>query len=244
MHVLYSSTIPGHISSCVLVSAVLHSVNVWCSALVLSAAFCVLLFVGLCLCFSCLAMATILFVLMQTDFGTWLPAATFLQLLAVARLDGSIFKNLHLIRRLGQLYNDLVDASSAALLAGLYCPGLHGRVPGTLLLEGSLQGLFLADVFQRLGFTSRDVRDLDTVIQPLVPDAPGQTFAAWRCLNEDTLVWLSLQLFLASPSMRTPVSYHLLQRPGKTAFVVNFQVENLRAAFVFQTAIIVIEDSD
>ena len=45
----------------------LHSVNVWCSALVLSAAFCVLLFVGLCLCFSCLAMATILLVLTQTD---------------------------------------------------------------------------------------------------------------------------------------------------------------------------------
>ena len=201
-------------------------------------------FNGLCLPTSFLAMATPLLLLLHCDFGSWLPTATFMQLLAVARLDGSTLKNLDWIRSLGQCYNDLIDASSAALLAGVFCPGMRGRPGGTLFLERSVPGIFLADVFQRLGFTLGDVRDLDNVIRPLVPETPRDTFAAWCCLNADTPVWLSLKLFLRSLSVCARLSYHLLERPGNAAFVVDFQVDNLRAAFVFQTPTIVLEDSD
>ena len=191
-----------------------------------------------------MALPLLTMLLLQCDFASWLPAAALLRLLAVRRLEPSVLTNLQFVRALSSTFNELVDASSAALLAGVYCPGLDGRVPGTLMLERSVAGLFFNDVLDRLGFVPGDERDLGPVVQRLVPGPSGHIFAAWCCINEPTPVWLSLQLFLQSIDPQNRFSYHWLQRPTHTAFVVVLRIGSLRAALVFEATPIVITDSD
>ena len=236
MHVLYSSTIPSHFSSCVLVSAVLtfcervvHVRSLLCAPLCRALSLLLLPRHGH---DSACAYANRLWVLAPSSHflavacrGT--PGRVDLQ---ESPLDPSSWPTLQwsggrfLRRSAGRtLLPWPARARSRDVVAGRLFAGSRFPTPWLHLAWCAWPG--------HCHPTSCSWR-------------ARQTFAAWRCLNEDTPVWLSLQLFLASPSMRTPVSYHLLQRPGKTAFVVDFQVENLRAAFVFQTALIVVEDSD
>lgn len=86
------------------------------------------------------------------------------------------------------------------------------------------------------------LNNLGPVIQQVAPGADA--FAAWCCVNHDTPVWLSLQLFLQTLDPHSDVSYHWLQRPTQAAFLVVLQLGNLRAALVFCQHHIVISDSD
>ena len=189
-----------------------------------------------------LAMLPLSMLLLQCNFGEWLPTAAFLHLLAACHLDTSVLTTLRLVRSLSFSFNSLVDASAPALLYGVFCLGLQGRVPGIVMVERSVPVAFLDDVFHRLGYARADERDLGPVIQQVAP--AGNALAAWCCINDQSSIWLSLQFLLETIAQPSDVSFHWLQRPTRAAFVVLLRLANLRAALVFEQHHIVVSDSD
>lgn len=189
-----------------------------------------------------LAMSPLSMLLLQCDLGEWLPTAAFLHLLPACRLDSSVLTTLRLVRSLSFSFNSLMDATAPALLTGVFCLGLQGRVPGIVMVERSVPVAFLDDVYYRLGYARADERDLDRVIQQVAP--AGNALAAWCCINDQSSTWLSLQLLLETTAQPSAISFHWLQRPTRAAFLVLLRLANLRAALVFEQHHIVVSDSD
>ena len=98
------------------------------------------------------AMLPLAMLLLQCNFGEWLPTAAFLHLLAACHVDTSVLTTLRLVRSLSFSFNSLVDASAPALLSGVFCLGLQGRVPGIVMVERSVPLAFFDDVCHRLAY--------------------------------------------------------------------------------------------
>ena len=122
----------------------------------------------------------------------------------------------------------LMNAIEAALLQGLYCPGLNALARGVLYLD-TMPGCLEAEILASCKCLPTDSKPL----QPFVDEISGGTVMfAWRILNDVDPIWATLQEFLRSAR---DLHFQWLCPPNsdKHYFVVHFVFGTIRAALQF-----------
>eukprot|EP00435_Cladocopium_sp_Y103_P037934 s2437_g10.t1 len=129
-----------------------------------------------------------------------------------------------------RLYNFVLDSVQAALLQGVYCPGIDHRAFGSIHFDAATTTL-QTQVSRLFALLPLDSQPL--AFAPHVQACNGSVMAAWHCYNPDTPTWLSLSGLLTDHRARVTFAY-FCTRQGRRVFVAYILIDTLRFALVFQ----------
>lgn len=124
-----------------------------------------------------------------------------------------------------------IDSVQAALLEGVFCPGIGQTASGSILLDTAATTL---QVRIRRLFALAPADSQPLAFAPHVQDCNGSVMAAWHLYNADTPTWLSLSGLLTDPRSRVSFCY-FCTRAGQRFFIAHLLIETLRFALVFST---------
>lgn len=161
----------------------------------------------------------------------FLVLPSYMLLCGAGRLpDVSLAEQCADLREAHGLYNFVIDNVHAALLEGVFCPGIGQKASGTILLDTAATTLqvSLCRLFSLTPCASQPLASA-----PHVQDCNGSVMAAWHLYNADTPIWLSLSGLLTDPRTRVTFSY-FCTRAGQRFFIAHILIETLRFALVFQ----------
>ena len=145
--------------------------------------------------------------------------------------DASLAEQRAHLREAHCLYNFVIDSVQAALLEGVFCPGIGQTASGSILLDTAATTLQMR--IRRL-FALAPADSQPLAFAPHVQDCNGSVMAAWHLYNADTPTWLSLSGLLTDPRSRVSFCY-FCTRAGQRFFIAHLLIETLRFALVFST---------
>ena len=156
-----------------------------------------------------------------------LPCYTLL--CGTCRLRGATFgEQRALLCEAHRTYNYVVESARAALLEGVFCPGIGRRASGSLCLDAAATTL-TTSVLRRLAIAPSDSRPL----APFTQDCNGSVMAAWHIYNVDTPAWLCLSSLLADARSRVRFGYYCAAT-GWRYFVAEVLIHTFRFALIFE----------
>lgn len=159
----------------------------------------------------------------------YLPMACLLQLLAAAKLRQSFAVTQAMLRSAVADGAILLNSIEAALLHGLYCPGLNALARGILHLD-VMPGCLETEVLASCECLPTDSKPL----QPFVDEISGGTVMyAWRILNDVDPIWMTLQKFLRS-ARDLHFQWLCPSNSDRHYFVAYFVFGTIRAALRFE----------
>eukprot|EP00435_Cladocopium_sp_Y103_P053573 s170_g17.t1 len=161
----------------------------------------------------------------------FLVLPSYMLLCGAARLPGtSLAEQRAHLREAHRLYNFVMDSVQAALLEGVFCPGIGRNALGSIFLDAATTTL-QTHISRLFALTPLDSQPLAFTRQ--VQECNGSVMAAWHCYNDDTPTWLSLSSMLTDERTRVRFAYFCTP-PGRRFFVAYILIETLRFALVFQ----------
>ena len=160
---------------------------------------------------------------------SFLPLPSYLLLWGASRVPALHFDDhCALLRENSWLYNYVTESVRAALIDGVFCPGIGQAAGGALCFDTGATTLE-ARVQATFGVSSLDRRDL----APLVAECNGSVMASWHCRNSDTPAWLCLSSFLTDRRSGCTFAYYCAP-DGRRFFVAYILILGLRLALVFR----------
>ena len=177
--------------------------------------------------------------------ATFLPLPCTVLFLNLARGNQHIQSILARIRAYNQQYIFVVDHVQAALLQGVWCPGLDSIASGMLLFDRGQRPLHAA-ILDRFGLSAEHAVDLRPLVRGFSLQNDATPMVAWHCGNRFTPAWISLAAFLADNRVHLgEFLYMQLPPPQSSYFIVPFLYGTLRGPLVFSSPpYIEVDDSD
>lgn len=159
----------------------------------------------------------------------FLVLPSYMLLCGASRLPGtSVPDQCARLREAHPTYNYVVQCVQAALLHGVFCPGLECRATGVLLLDAqpcTLESRIMRD----FAFVALDATPLD----PFLVECDGNPMAAWHIDNAATPAWLCLSSLLTDDRARVDFQYYC-SPAGRRCFAAELLIDTLRFALVFE----------
>lgn len=160
---------------------------------------------------------------------SFLVLPSYMLLCGACRLAGTSLRDQRArLREAHPTYNYLVESVQAALLHGVFCPGIGRKAGGVLLLDAEPCTLQMR-VMRELALLPFDARPLE----PLVREYSGCPMAAWHIMNAATPAWLCLSALLTDERTTPDFTYYCAPA-GRRCFVVELLIDTLRCALVFE----------
>lgn len=154
---------------------------------------------------------------------------SYMVLCGTCRLPGtSVPDQLARLRQAHTTYNYVVQSAQAALLHGVFCPGIDRQTGGVMFLDAERCTLQMR-VMRELGLLPFDARPL----QPLVQEYSGCPMAAWHIVNSATPAWMCLSTLLRDDRTTPDFTYYCTPS-GRRCFVVELLLDTFRCALVFE----------
>eukprot|EP00438_Fugacium_kawagutii_P021299 Skav223670 [mRNA] locus=scaffold2794:289608:290183:- [translate_table: standard] len=180
-------------------------------------------------------MVSFLVLVSAPDFApVWrqlLPLPTYMRLWACC-IFTSMPDLLARLRREHRLINYVFSSAEAALVRGVYCPGLDCVAVGRIHVDVGPPPL-QTQVLAALGVDHVDEVALGPLVRDCTAAHDGTVHEAWHVGNGNTAEWISLSVLLGDATLQIlDFKYY---RPGQMPhyFVACCLIETFRFAFIF-----------